>query len=68
MCDMCDFYVQGMFYVLITKNLDVSSHRYHLSQSFVIKYEKLLQDTLPLYLKYKSWFPYFLLPLEIIVV
>lgn len=31
-----------MFYVLISKSLDVSSHRYHLTQSYVTKYEKIV--------------------------
>ena len=31
-----------MFYVLISKSLDVCSHRYHLTQSYVTKYEKIV--------------------------
>lgn len=34
------FYMQGIFYVLKIKNMDVSSRRHYLSKSYVAKYEK----------------------------
>ena len=52
-------------YVLIIKSLDVGSHRYHLTQSYVTKYEKIVAKYFTLNLKSVSWWLYFLLPIEI---